>query len=57
MNSQKRQKNIKKNIEKKNDSKNKSTKKKSFNFDEIMLNVSFIKTFAKRQVSYKLINC
>jgi hypothetical protein len=35
---------------------NKSTKKKSFN-DEVTLNVSFAETFAREQVSYKLINC
>jgi hypothetical protein len=31
--------------------------KKSFFDDEMTLNVSFTETFAKRQVSYKLINC
>ncbi len=52
---------LKKIIENKNDSNdesrlNESTKKKSFN-DEMTLNVLFAKTFAKKQVSYKLINC
>jgi hypothetical protein len=52
---------LKKIIENKDDSNdesrsNKSTKRKSFN-DEVTLNVSFTETFAKRQVSYKLINC
>jgi hypothetical protein len=47
---------LKKVIEKKNDSNDESTKKKSFN-DEVTLNVSFAKTFAKKQISYKLINC
>jgi hypothetical protein len=48
---------LKKITEKKNDSNDESTKKKSFNSDEVTLNVSFAETFAKRQVSYKLINC
>jgi pyruvate/2-oxoglutarate dehydrogenase complex dihydrolipoamide acyltransferase (E2) component len=47
---------LKKVIEKKNDSNDESTKKKSFNSDEVTLNVSFAKTFAKKQVLYKLIN-
>jgi hypothetical protein len=44
-------------MEKKNDSNDESSKKKSFFNDEVMLNVSFAETFAKKQVSYKLINC
>jgi hypothetical protein len=48
---------LKKIIEKENDSNDESTKKKSFNFDKMTLNVSFVETFAKRQISYKLINC
>ncbi len=49
---------LKKVIEKKNDSNDdsKSTKKKSFNFDEMILNVSFAKTFVEEKISYKLIN-
>jgi hypothetical protein len=45
----------KKVIEKKNDSNDESTKKKSFNFDEVTLNISFAETFAKEQTSYKLL--
>jgi hypothetical protein len=48
---------LKKTIEKKNDSNDESAKKKSFNFDEVTLNASFAEAFAKRQTSYKLINC
>jgi hypothetical protein len=48
---------LKKIIENEDDSNNKSSKKKSFFDDEVTLNVLFAKTFAKRQVSYKLINC
>jgi hypothetical protein len=48
---------LKKVIEKKNDSNDESTKKKSFNFDEVTLNVSFAEAFARRQTLYKLINC
>ncbi len=55
--SQKRQKRLKKIIENENDSNNESSKKNFFFDDEITLNVSFVKIFAKRQVSYKLINC
>jgi hypothetical protein len=48
---------LKKVIEKENDSDDESSRKKSFFDDEVTLNVSFAETFAKRQVSYKLINC
>jgi hypothetical protein len=48
---------LKKVIEKKNDSNDESSKKKSSFDDEVTLNVSFAETFAKRQISYKLINC
>ncbi len=48
---------LKKIIENENDSNDESSKKKSFFEDEVTLNVSFAETFAKRQVSYKLINC
>jgi hypothetical protein len=48
---------LKKIIEKENDSDDESSKKKSFFDDEMTLNVSFAEAFAKRQVSYKLINC
>ncbi len=48
---------LKKIIENENDSNDESSKKKSFFEDEMTLNVSFAKTFAKKQVSYKLINC
>jgi hypothetical protein len=48
---------LKKIIEKENDSNDESSKKKSFFDDEMTLNVSFAETFAKEQVSYKLINC
>ncbi len=48
---------LKKVIEKENDSDDESSRKKSFFDDEVTLNVSFARTFAKRQVSYKLINC
>jgi Na+-transporting methylmalonyl-CoA/oxaloacetate decarboxylase gamma subunit len=48
---------LKKIIEKENDSDDESSRKKSFFDDEVTLNVSFAETFAKRQVSYKLINC
>jgi hypothetical protein len=47
---------LKKIIEKEDDFDDESTKKKSFN-DEVTLNVSFTKAFAKRQTFYKLINC
>jgi hypothetical protein len=47
---------LKKIIEKKNDSNDELTKMKSFNFDEVTFNVSFAETFAKEQISYKLIN-
>jgi hypothetical protein len=48
---------LKKVIEKENDSNDESSKKKSFFDDEVTLNVSFAEAFAKKQVSYKLINC
>ncbi len=48
---------LKKIIENEDDSNDESSKKKSFFDDEVMLNVSFAETFAKEQVSYKLINC
>jgi hypothetical protein len=48
---------LKKIIEKKNESNDESSRKKSFFDDEVTLNVSFAETFAKRQISYKLINC
>jgi hypothetical protein len=48
---------LKKVIEKENDSNDESSRKKSFFNDEVTLNVSFAKTFAKRQTLYKLINC
>jgi hypothetical protein len=48
---------LKKVIEKENDSNEESAKKKSFSFDEVTLNVSFAKTFAKEQFFYKLMNC
>ncbi len=47
---------LKKIIENENDANDESSKKKFFD-DEVMLNVSFAETFAKKQVSYKLINC
>jgi hypothetical protein len=47
---------LKKIIENENDSNDESSKKKFFD-DEVTLNVSFAETFAKKQVSYKLINC
>jgi hypothetical protein len=47
---------LKKVIENEDDSNDESSKKK-FSNDEVTLNVSFAETFAKRQVSYKLINC
>jgi hypothetical protein len=43
-------------IENEDDSNDESSKKKFFD-DEVTLNVLFAETFAKRQVSYKLINC
>jgi DNA repair ATPase RecN len=48
---------LKKVIEKENNSNDESSKKKSFFDDEVTLNVSFAETFAKKQISYKLINC
>ncbi len=48
---------LKKIIENEDDSNDESSKKKSFFEDEVTLNVLFVKTFAKEQVSYKLINC
>jgi hypothetical protein len=48
---------LKKVIEKENDSDDESSRNKSSFDDEVTLNVSFAKTFAKKQVSYKLINC
>jgi hypothetical protein len=48
---------LKKIIENENDSNDESSKKKSFFDDEMTLNVSFAETFAKKQVSYKVINC
>jgi hypothetical protein len=48
---------LKKIIEKENDSNDESSRKKFFFDDEVTLNVSFAETFAKRQVSYTLINC
>jgi hypothetical protein len=48
---------LKKIIEKENDSDDESSRKKFFFDDEMTLNVSFAEAFAKRQVSYKLINC
>ncbi len=48
---------LKKFIEKENDFDDESSRKKSFFDDEVTLNVSFAETFAKKQVSYKLINC
>jgi hypothetical protein len=48
---------LKKVIEKENDSNDESSKKKSFFDDEVTLNVSFAETFARKQISYKLINC
>jgi hypothetical protein len=48
---------LKKIIENKDDSNDESSKKKSFNSDEVTLNVSFAETFAKEQTLYKLINC
>jgi hypothetical protein len=47
---------LKKIIENEDDSDDKSSKKKFFN-DEVILNVSFVETFAKEQTFYKLINC
>jgi hypothetical protein len=47
---------LKKIIENEDDSNDESSKKK-FSNDEMTLNVSFAETFAKEQVSYKLINC
>jgi hypothetical protein len=44
-------------IKNKNDLNNESSKKKFFFDDEMTLNVSFVKTFAKKHVSYKLISC
>jgi hypothetical protein len=43
-------------IENEDDSNDESSKKKFFD-DEVTLNVSFAGTFAREQVSYKLINC
>jgi hypothetical protein len=48
---------LKKIIENEDDSSDESSKKKFSFDDEVTLNVSFAKTFAKEQVSYKLINC
>jgi hypothetical protein len=48
---------LKKIIEKENDSNDESSRKKFFFDEEVMLNVSFAETFARRQISYKLINC
>jgi hypothetical protein len=48
---------LKKVIEKENDSNDESSRKKSFFDDEMTLNVSFAETFARKQISYKLINC
>ncbi len=48
---------LKKVIEKENDSDDESSRKKSFFDDEVTLNVSFAEAFAKKQISYKLINC
>jgi hypothetical protein len=48
---------LKKIIEKENDSNDESSRKKSFFDDEMTLNVSFAEAFARRQISYKLINC
>jgi alpha-galactosidase/6-phospho-beta-glucosidase family protein len=48
---------LKKIIEKENDSNDESWRKKSFFDDEVTLNVSFAETFARKQISYKLINC
>jgi transcription initiation factor TFIID subunit TAF12 len=48
---------LKKIIENEIDSNDESSKKKSFFEDEVTLNVSFAETFAKKQISYKLINC
>ncbi len=48
---------LKKVTEKENDSNDESSRKKSFFNDEVTLNVSFAETFARRQISYKLINC
>jgi hypothetical protein len=47
---------LKKIIENKDDLNDESSKEKFFD-DEVILNVSFAKAFAKKQVSYKLINC
>jgi hypothetical protein len=47
---------LKKIIENENDSNDESSKKKSFNSDEVTLNVSFAETFARKQIFYKLIN-
>jgi DNA polymerase III delta prime subunit len=48
---------LKKIIENEDDSNDESSKKKSFFDDEMTLNVLFAEAFAKRQISYKLINC
>jgi hypothetical protein len=48
---------LKKIIENEDNSNDESSKKKSFFDDEVTLSVSFSEAFAKRQVSYKLINC
>jgi hypothetical protein len=49
---------LKKVIEKENNSnESESSKMKSFNFDDVTLNVSFAKTFAKERFSYKLMKC
>jgi hypothetical protein len=53
-NVKKRLKNI---IENADDSNDESSKNKSFFDDEMTLNISFVKAFTRRQVSYKLINC
>jgi hypothetical protein len=47
---------LKKIIENEDDSNDESSKKKFFD-DEVTLNVSFAETFARKQVSYILINC
>jgi hypothetical protein len=48
---------LKKVIEKENDSNDESSRKNFFFNDEVTLNVSFVKTFARKQTFYKLINC
>jgi hypothetical protein len=47
---------LKKIIENEDDSNDESSKKNFFD-DEVTLNISFAEIFAKKQVSYKLINC